>query len=222
MSKTHAWLVLCAYFQRGKQRIPVLPERTPEKGHVRAANEQRPVKPRKAFVEIAYLLRICCLLACTDRKVGSVAGFFKKAFAASLLVTVLFFISSRNGYTFESIDSLTQFLDTLSYEYKGFDIKLKNLSIGETYDDNITYAKEDKLEDFITTLGVGMSAIYEGKTKTVELTANIGHQTFAKNSDFSNDTQGMTVNFMNELSKYDRMSLTNNLQPYRCAYFFQE
>lgn len=221
MSKTQAWLVLCAYSQRGKQRIPVLPERTAEKGHGKADTEQKPVKPRKVFVEIAYLLRICCLLACTDRKVGSLAGFFKKAFAAGLLATVLLFISSRNGYAVESIDSLTQFLDTLSYEYKGFDIKLKNLSMGETYDDNITYAKEDKLEDFITTLGVGMSAIYEGKTKTVELTANIGHQTFAKNGDFSNDTQGMTVNFMNELSKYDRMSLTNTFTHTDAPVFFR-
>jgi len=109
MSKTHAWLVLCAYSQRGKPRIPVLPERTAEKWHVKANNEQRPVKPREVFVEIVNLLRICCLLTCIDRKVGSLAGFFKTAFTAGLLATVLFFISSKNGYALESIDSLTQF-----------------------------------------------------------------------------------------------------------------
>ena len=33
------------------------------------------------------------------------------------------------------------------------------------YDDNVTFDKENKIDDFITILGVGMSAKYEGKLK---------------------------------------------------------
>ena len=53
----------------------------------------------------------------------------------------------------------------LSYNYKGFDIKLKGITLGEMYDDNVTFDKENKIDDFITILGVGMSAKYEGKLK---------------------------------------------------------
>jgi hypothetical protein len=139
--------------------------------------------------------------------VGNLIGYFRTALTAGFLVIVLFFAVLKNGYSF---DSITQFLDTLSYNYKGFDIKLKGISLGEMYDDNVTFAKENKIEDFITILGVGMSAMYEEKTKTLELTANMGNQTFATNKDFNNITQDIAINFMNEFSEYDRMHLINS------------
>ena len=37
---------------------------------------------------------------------------------------------------------------------KALDLKISS-SISETYDDNLTFAKDDKKEDFITTLGLG-------------------------------------------------------------------
>lgn len=110
----------------------------------------------------------------------------------------------------------------LSYNYKGFDIKLKGITLGEMYDDNVTFDKENKIDDFITILGVGMSAKYEGKTKTLELTANIGNQTYAKNRDFNNMTQDIAINFKNELSEYDRMSLKNVFTYTDAPIFFRD
>lgn len=89
------------------------------------------------------------------------------------------------------------------------------------YDDNVTFAKENKKEDFITILGVGMSAKYEEKTKTLELTANISNQTFAMNKGFNNITQDIAINFMNEFSEYDRMHLTNGFSHSNEPIFFQ-
>lgn len=113
-------------------------------------------------------------------------------------------------------------MDTLSCNYKGFDIKLKEVSLGEMFDDNITYDKENKKEDLITILGVGMSAKYEGKTKTLELAANIGNHTFAKNTVFNNINQDITINFKNEFSEYDRMSLTNTFRHTDAPILFRE
>jgi len=151
--------------------------------------------------------------------VGNLIGYFRMALTAGFLVIVLFFVVLKNGYFF---DSITQFLDTLSYNYKGFDIKLKGISLGEMYDDNVRFDKENKKEDFITTLGVGMSAKYEEKTKTLELTANIGNQTFAMNGDFNNITQDIAINFMNEFSEYDRMHLTNSFSHSDEPIFFRD
>ena len=49
-------------------------------------------------------------------------------------------------------------------QYKELDIKI-NTSIAEMYDDNINYAKENKKEDFITTLGLGLNTKYEGRRR---------------------------------------------------------
>jgi len=57
--------------------------------------------------------------------VGTLAGYIRTALMTDFLVIVLFFAVLKSGYSF---DSITQFLDTLSYNYKGFDIKLKGIS----------------------------------------------------------------------------------------------
>lgn len=146
------------------------------------------------------------------------AGYIRTVLTTGFLVIILFFAVLKSGYSF---DSITQFLDTLSYNYKGIDIKVIGVSIGETYDDNVTFQKEDKINDFITNAGGGVRVAYETKTMTLELISKVNNQTFAKNSDFDNVTEDITFNFKNEFSENDRISLKNVFTHSDAPLFFQ-
>ncbi|MBI2555893.1 MAG: hypothetical protein HYW13_00435, partial [Planctomycetes bacterium] len=142
---------------------------------------------------------------------SKLARCLKKILTACILV-VIFTTALSSAYAFDNdrLDlTITRFLDSLSYKYKGFDLGIKEVSIGETFDDNIAFAKKDKQEDFITYAGIVLGARYEGKTRTFELTGAISNQTFAKNDTFNNITQHIDLNFKNEFSKRDRISLNN-------------
>ena len=135
-----------------------------------------------------------------------------KTISTACLGVVIFTAALSSAYAFDNdrLDlTITRFLDSLSYNYKGFDIKITKVSIGETFDDNITFTKENKQKDFITDLGLGLGVKYAGKTRTFELTGDISNQTFAKNDNFNNITQNINLNFKNEFSKRDRISLNN-------------
>ena len=135
-----------------------------------------------------------------------------KTISTACLGVVIFTAALSSAYAFDNdrLDlTITRFLDSLSYNYKGFDIKITKVSIGETFDDNITFTKENKQKDFITDLGLGLGVKYAGKTRTFELTGDISNQTFAKNDTFNNITQHINLNFKNEFSKRDRVSLKN-------------
>lgn len=120
-------------------------------------------------------------------------------------------LSSANAFDNDRLDlTITRFLDSLSYNYKGFDIKITEVSISETFDDNLTFTKENKQDDFITYAGFVLGVQYAGKTRTFELTGDIVNQTFAKNDNFNNITQHINLNFKNEFSKRDRISLSSS------------
>jgi len=93
-----------------------------------------------------------------------------------------------------------------SFDYKGIDLKLR-ASVSEIYDDNITFVHENEKEDFITNLSFGLGVKYEGKTRSLELTANIFQQFFADYDNFNNTSEDLTLNFQQEFSRYDRISL---------------
>lgn len=121
-------------------------------------------------------------------------------------------LALSNVYSFENerLDlTVTRFLDSLSFKYKGFDIKLKEVFLRETYDDNITFVKKDKEEDFITDLGFGFGVNYEGKTRSLQLTGEITDQIFAKQPEQNNITQYLNLNFTNEFSQHDRIKISN-------------
>ena len=137
---------------------------------------------------------------------------YLKTISTACLVVVIFTAALSRAYAFDNdrLDlTITRFLDSLSYNYKGFDIKITEVSIGETFDDNLTFAKENIQEDFVTDLRLGLGVKYEGKTRTFELTGDIANQTFAKHDTFNNITQHINLNFKNEFSKRDRISLNN-------------
>ena len=71
-------------------------------------------------------------------------------------------------------------------------------------------------------MGGGVGIKYEGKAKTLELIGYVSNQTFAENKDFNNITQNVTLNFKNEFSEYDRMSLKNVFSHTDAPLFFRE
>lgn len=127
----------------------------------------------------------------------------------------MFIATLPNAYSFDNTGSggtdisLTRLLDYLSYSYKGFDMQITGISVGETFDDNITYARRNKEEDFITLAGIGLGVRYEGRARSFELTGNVTQRLYAKNSNFNNTTEEVALNFSNEFSEHARITLSN-------------
>jgi len=108
-----------------------------------------------------------------------------------------------------------------SFPYKDFDIAIQG-SIGEMYDDNLTYVKYDKKGDFITTLGFVLDARYEGKRRALQFTGTINQLFNTKFKDIKNSSENLTFNFNNEFSKYDRVSLTDTFSHTQSPATFEE
>lgn len=139
------------------------------------------------------------------------------------IVFLIILPSKAHSFDFnEPVITVTNFLDSLSYNYKGFDIKLKQISVGEEYDDNVTFADKNEKDDFVTYAGAGLGMKYEGKTRTFELVGNVMNQSFAKNKDFDNVTEDVVVKFKNEFSAYGRLSLNNVFTHSEAPLFFSE
>ncbi len=83
-------------------------------------------------------------------------------------------------------------------------------SVYETYDDNVTYVKENKISDYITKPSVGALMIYEGKTTSLMVDGNYYHEFYADNSGFDNNGGDVSAELNSELSKYDRISLRDS------------
>ncbi len=83
-------------------------------------------------------------------------------------------------------------------------------SVYETYDDNVTYVKENKISDYITKPSVGAAMIYEGKTTSIMVDGNYYHEFYADNSGFDNNGGDVSAELNSELSKFDRISLRDS------------
>lgn len=97
-----------------------------------------------------------------------------------------------------------------AYAHKigAFDVNLSG-STRESFDDNITFTKENKKEDFITSARVGIEAVYEGKTRGLKLSGSILQNAFLDHTGYNSLAQDFTADFINELSKYDRIFLSD-------------
>ena len=147
---------------------------------------------------------------------------YTKTLLITCILTAFLILMAPKAYSIERPDlTVTNFLDTLSFNYKGFDIKLKEVLIGETYDDNVTFAKKNEIKDFINNIRVGVGVRYEDRTKTIEFIGDATKQTFAKNYVFNNITQNAILNFKNEFSNKSRMNLKNIFTHSDAPIFFQ-
>ena len=138
-----------------------------------------------------------------------------------LVIFCVFDMKSFAG-EYESVDvSLMNYINSLSFNLKGCDVKIKEMAMRETFDDNITYAKEEPKEDLITNLGLGLSAQYEGKNNTLGVAGNIYYEAFAENSTLDNTAQDIALNFKRDFSPYDRISLNNVFTNTTVPLFFE-
>jgi len=139
------------------------------------------------------------------------------------IVCFTFFPQKAHSFDYEdTILSVTNFLDSLSFNYKGFDVKLKEILIEETYDDNVTFEEDDKLDDYITNIGFAAGVEYEGKNRSMGLFGKIVNQTFAEHTEFDNLTEEVQFSFQNEFSKYDRISIHNLFVHTEAPLFFRD
>jgi len=108
-----------------------------------------------------------------------------------------------------------------AFPYKGLDIKIQG-TILEMYDDNIRFAHEDKEADFITSLVLGLGVTYEGRRRNLSFTSNINRSLHYKFSDIKSSSENLTLNFKNEFSERDRLSLKNTFSHTHTAVSFEE
>ena len=101
-------------------------------------------------------------------------------------------------------------LPALSFAYRTdvADFKL-SASVVETYDDNITLARDNVKSDTSTSLNLGLEAHKEGKNRYVSLAAAFAYQLFQSYSEFDNHSERLSATFSQEFSKYDRLTATN-------------
>jgi len=118
-------------------------------------------------------------------------------------------IKSRPWINLTIILALTA-CQTRAYAHKigAFDVNL-SASARESFDDNITFTKENKKEDFITSVRVGIEAAYEGKTRGLKFSGSILQNTFQEHAGYNSLAQDFKAEFINELSKYDRVFLSD-------------
>ncbi|MDY6935196.1 MAG: hypothetical protein SVZ03_13360 [Spirochaetota bacterium] len=81
--------------------------------------------------------------------------------------------------------------------------------VDEIYDDNITYADKNKINDFITELIMGLGVKHTDQTMSLKLIGHINQQIYIDNCDFNNNFQDININFNNELTARDQFTLKN-------------
>jgi len=98
--------------------------------------------------------------------------------------------------------------ETRAARIGGVEIKLRG-GVSEAYDDNITYAETGKIHDFITRPIIGAVAAYEGKNTVFSASGNYYHEFYADRSNFNNNGGNFTATIDSELSKFDRVTLSD-------------
>jgi hypothetical protein len=126
--------------------------------------------------------KLCLIIKC-----------FKKVFLNYVLVSIAgFFGISNNAAAFE----LSEITATPS------------IAVSQSYDDNITYATGDEKSDFVTRITPAISAQYDAKDYKWNMYADVTQDIFARYNKFDNMSEHIGLNADIELSKHDRISLS--------------
>jgi len=96
-----------------------------------------------------------------------------------------------------------------AYRFGNVDVKLRP-SVNETYDNNITFVKNGKVDDFITHVNFGADVSFEDKMRSLTLSGDVHHSIFLDKSKFNNTAEELNLDFLNEFTKYDRIRVTDN------------
>ncbi len=108
-----------------------------------------------------------------------------------------------------------------SFQYKGMNIEVLG-TISEMYDDNLTFTKDDKKRDFTTAIGLGLAVKYEGKRNYLDFTTQLNQGFNARFRDIKSSSQSLSLNFQNELSQYDRITLSDTFSHSQFSESFEE
>lgn len=95
-------------------------------------------------------------------------------------------------------------------------------SIGQKYDDNITYDSSDEVSDFITTLGTGIDLNYTNRRTSAKIKARIVEQLYLDLTENNNSSQYLTMTVKHDLTKYDSFSLSNSFSHSSDPYTLEE
>ena len=92
--------------------------------------------------------------------------------------------------------------------YKGIELKVTG-DITGNYTNNVTYASadENKIEDFRTMLNLGLNFKYSGKRRSMGFSGLMTRQIDRTASNIRNSTENVKLNYNEELTKYDSISL---------------
>ncbi len=94
--------------------------------------------------------------------------------------------------------------------YRGLKVKLIG-NIVENYTNNVTYASdnENRIEDYRTMVKLGLDFQYTGKKHFYRFSGMAHRQIFEESSDNLNKSENFDMIFINEFTKYDKITLQN-------------
>jgi len=82
-----------------------------------------------------------------------------------------------------------------AFQYNRLALKI-NTKIAEMYDDNITFSKHEKEEDYITTLGLGFSTNIDSKKRTLIVNGQLNKRFNARFDDIKNSSESFNIKFI--------------------------
>ncbi len=98
--------------------------------------------------------------------------------------------------------------EAFAYRVGQVDVTLRG-GVSEVYDDNITFVKTNRLSGFVTRPTIGAVAAYEGKGTVISAAGNYYHEFYADRPAFNNNGGDFTAAIDSELSKFDRITLSD-------------
>ena len=116
--------------------------------------------------------------------------------SAFIYVYFLLSVVSANAYEFPPYEGLTLKIDG---------------KVTESYSNNLTFASdsEDRIEDYLTMLIIGLDTKYEGRRNTFEVDGRLSRRIKTETSDIKNSSEYLALNFQNHISEYDRLNVRN-------------
>lgn len=100
--------------------------------------------------------------------------------------------------------------DLYAFQFGGTDIRLR-AGAKEGYDDNITYVKSNKKGGFTSIFSSGLYALYENARRFLEASGNVNYQLYNGHTEFNNFNEDFSLDYREELSKRNRLSVRDNL-----------
>jgi hypothetical protein len=82
-------------------------------------------------------------------------------------------------------------------------------SVGQRFDDNINYTRDDEQSDLITTLGAGVGVAYESKRTPIDVSAEVVQEVFLEHTEERNTAAYLGVRAKHELTEHETVTVAN-------------